>query len=500
MLLGPANPRTTVSYTSEWVQRGALRVDPDAKSEEKPQVVSTLFKKFLTYQTYRFPITAYGSPEVLKGGFVYGPGHHSAALAALMLDSQGKPLVCLKTGDLRYSRVGRGEPYMLDGSIAGRLDKGDTTSDHIALGELSEEVGGEVVGDSFRPLGGALAPTMPLESTECDRYFSALVKISQKPTGDGGKMEVPGLIGAKMVSVGEAWKAFDSGQVSDASRAQTLYGRAMNSMGYLRTQGVYVQDYPKLLERYHTLALGAPWDPRQTAGDEAVYHPALSKPSSVPKFDAVVEVKKNLVPVDPGEMVDAVIRHAVTKGGKKVGVGESFDSQYLKLPYDRLKLAEYFVDPEKGPMVRFSRQFRPPLRFAPGRLRDFRRDVTDAPLDRGADFAKALKDTVELGRPCGASSGQSDLYYHFGATKVDIPEKPTGEGYVTLAEAIKECRSGEGDAQTEALLWRLADHLRWNPNLGMSWDDIDRAISSAAPQSPDGASQHRARGPEKQSS
>lgn len=68
-----------------------------------------------------------------------------------------------------------------------------------------------------------------------------------------------------------------------------------------------------------------------------------------------------------------------------------------------------------------------------------------------------------LATPNGASSGQSDLFYHYVACRLTQP--PQGqENYVTLAEAITLCRQGHGDAQTITLI-RLADHLEWIPEL-----------------------------------
>ena len=272
-LLGPVNPRTTVNITDPmWDEAAVSKVsEAPAKPSESAEIVEVLFDKFLKYKTYKVKAVMFGKPEVLKGGFVHGPGHHSAALAALIFDKNDKPYAVLKTGDTRFSRAERGEPYVLDGFVAGRMDKEGASIAKIAVAELAEEVGGEVLGDTFRPLSEELSPTMPQDSTECDVYFMALVKILGKPTGDGGKMEVPELIGAKVLPLAEALNRFDSGAVSDGSRARTMYGRAADAIGYLPALDVFVQDHPKLLERYKTLGLGElaidpPYRPSQERG------------------------------------------------------------------------------------------------------------------------------------------------------------------------------------------------------------------------------------------
>src|SRR5207248_7192298 len=79
-----------------------------------------------------------------------------------------------------------------------------------------------------------------------------------------------------------------------------------------------------------------------------------------------------------------------------------------------------------------------------------------------------------LSAPSYASPGQADLQYHFLAAQVP---KSSGGEFVTLAEALERCRSrGAGDANTEALLLRLADHLGWIPQLGMSVEQAKSAL------------------------
>ena len=477
-MIGPANPRTSVASTSVWVRKGAKVNALRKKPQEKPyRITQTLFDGFLKYQTYKFQTVVYGSPEELEGGFVFGPGHHTAAMAGLLFNGENKPLVVLKTGDLRFTRLERGEPYKLDGCVAGRMDKMGASTIDIALAELAEEVGGEVVGSSFRPLGKELTPTMPLESTECDTYFVAAVRVLSKPSGDGGKMEVPELIGAKVVSPSEAWKLFSGGRVSDGARTQVMFGRAFDSIGYVPTHDLFVQDFPELAGRFQTLGLGETWDPRLENLESEVPPAPKDDNNPMSRINSAQAVERRTVPLPSGEMVDAEIRHAIKTGDTLTPVGNTFSSQFLKLEYDRVKVAEYYQDPESGPMVKMKTRIRPVMAFAPGKPRTYRLDVDDLPVPRNENFLEKMENTITLGSPSGASSGQSDLYYHYAATEVKKPEKPTGEGFVTLGEAIRLCRSGHGDAQTEALLLRLAHHLKWNPNLSMSWEDLKRVTA-----------------------
>ncbi len=489
-MLGPLNPIHGLSTNSVSLSKAArlkppvpgemasnATMTPLSPDEEKSTITEVLFDGYLKYKTYRVELVAQGRATDFKGGFVHGPGHHSTAMAALVFDRELRPYVILKTGDARLSRADREEPYVQDGFVAGRMDKEGMDSSGVVLAELAEEVGAEVVPHTFRPLGEELTPTMPLESTECDAYYLAAVHLVEKPLGDGGKMEVPALIGAKLVEPKLAISLMDEGKVSDAGRARTLYGRGFNAIGYLPELGLFVQDVPALLERYDTLGLGVVQDIRSPL----VRSTLPSEESADPRLEAQVNdvtwtAHREIRLSQSHTMIDALTRHAVSQNGKVTPLGEEFTSQYLKLNYDRVKMASYYRDPVKGPMVKLLEQPRPALAFAPGKLRIIRRDVADLAFLRERPVEPGeLKEAKQLGRQSGASSGQSDLYYQYWAKEVPAPERPLGEGFVPLAEAISLCRSGHGDAQSEALLLRLADELHWIPTLGMSVEDA-RAV------------------------
>lgn len=427
-----------------------------AQTVDQAEITDTPFSKFLKYKRYTVKI----GETVHRGGFVHGPGHHSAAVAALTFDQNGKLYAITKVGDTRFSRAGRGEPYVLDGTIAGRLDKEGEGAVKIALGELAEEVGGEVVPGSFQFLG-APTPTMPLESTECDSYFVATVKLTGRPTGDGGSMEVLDLIGPKFQTPRELLEATRQGRYSDSSRVETMHCRSFDRIGYLPQLDLFVQDHPELFKRYETLGLG---EVQELRGGDA-FAP-YETPSPKSRVNDIVVVESETIALDSdSRMVDARTRHAVRDGDTVEPVGSAFANQYLQLDYDRAKILTYAVHPKLGPLVLMKKQARPALAFAPGKPDVIREDVEDIKIRRDQAIPEG---TFRLGSACGASSGQSDLYYHLLAREVEPPAGPEALGYVTLANAMTLCREGQGDSQTEALLIRLADRLEWIPNLGMS--------------------------------
>ncbi len=444
------------------------------------------FAKFLTYSTYRVS----EGDEVWTGGFVHGPGHHISSMAALVLDAQGRPCATFKTGDTRLSRQQRGAPYVATSGIAGRWDKAGHSAGAIVLDELSEEVGGQVVEGTFRRLGDTLSPTMPFESTESDEYFMAAVDIVADPHGDGGSMEVVGLIGPVFFTPQQAIAAMDGGSISDAARARAMFGRAWDSLGYIPSLDRYALDNPGLLSQFDSLGMGPLTDLRgQVLGEASLPAPRPANGSPASRIDSAEVVKVQDVPLEPGRtMVDARIRHAVRGEGP---VGGDFASQYLKLDYDRAKVALYYIDPVQGPMVEMAEQVRPALAFAPGSPAVRRRDIRDVPVPRNLD-AMITSGLVErmfgrlgsLAPGNAASSGQSDLFYFYFACQVPTPSVSTSTGetshwtsgpshpsdFLPLAEAIRLTRRGHGDAQTEATLLRLADRLEWIPQLGMSRD------------------------------
>lgn len=448
-----------------------------------------LFAKYLTYQSYRVTI----DKELYEGGFVHGPGHHISAIAALVFAPDGTPYATFKTGDTRLSRYLRGEPYVSTSGIAGRWDKSGASAGKIVVDELSEEVGGRAVEGTFRRLGDSLAPTMPFESTEADEFFMAAVEITGAPTGDGGQMEVVGLIGPVFYSPSDAMSDMDSAKISDSARARAMFGRAWDTIGYLPDLGAYVQDYPDLLARFDTLGLGPNDDLRKRVPQSMIPEPIEQGTSLSSHINAVSVVEDRRVSLgEVGEMMDAEIQHAVVDGPTRTSLPDIFPSQYLRMNYDRAKIALYYPDPQLGPMVEMRAQARPPLAFAPGNLAPVRRDLRDVRVSKNPYSAQAsqtlpnhldfdwghpvkreLQSTFEgvlhqLSNPNAASSGQSDLFYWSFSCRVDPPAESERTNFVTLAEALRLCRTGHGDAQSEATLLRLATHLDWLPQLGMS--------------------------------
>lgn len=443
------------------------------------EVTDVAYSGYLKFKNYHVGIT---TDDVLKrynGGFVHGPGHHIGAIAAMVFDEQMNPHAILKTGDTRLSRAERQEPYVQDGFIAGRMDKKGSDASKIALSELAEEVGGEVVQGTFRPLGSKPNPTMPLESTESDYYYAAAVEIKGNPYGDGGDMELTDLIGPKFLPADEALKTIDSGGVSEGSRSRVLYGRGFDSIGYVPQLGAYVKDHPKLAERFDTLGLGEVQDIRATVKPSRLPEPRPKADTLEANVNDVVLRKREEVPFsDESRMIKARTSHAVNNNGTITPLEAEFPNEYLQLDYDRAKVATYYVDEKLGPMVQMKSQARPALAFAPGVENVVRKDVSDIKLSRGQSLEDQLPPGARsLGAPTGASPGQTDLFYHFVSHRVEPPENPKESGFVSLAEAVKLCRTGHGDVQTEALCERLADDLDWIPNLGMTTADAKKLMS-----------------------
>lgn len=182
------------------------------------------------------------------------------------------------------------------------------------------------------------------------------------------------------------------------------------------------------------------------------------------------------------KMVDATTSHAVNESGTITPLDAKFPNQFFHTEYDRAKVGVFFWDPEKGPMIELTPQVRPALAFAPQSPRVVRLDISDIVISRETEALGQLDGQLKgkifaLGSKTPASSGQTDLYYHFAACQIDPPSAADARSFVTLAEAIRACREGHGDAQTEALCERLADNLGWIPNLGMTVDQARQKMS-----------------------
>jgi hypothetical protein len=444
------------------------------------ELTGTPFDGYLKYRTYRLGVEA----QTREGGFVHGPGHFVSAIAALAFDREMVPYCTFKTGDTRLSRWDRGEPYVRHGIVAGRMDKEGASAVKIVLAELAEEVGGEVVDGTFLHLGQEPSPTMPWESTEADIFHLAAIEISGTPYGDGGAMEVVDLIGPLMLSAAEARTAMDQGEIAEGARARALYGRAFDAIGYLPLLEAFVHDHPRLLERFSTLGLGAPLDLRARVEGSDIPPPKARGESLESRINEVVCDSRAEHRVDTHAlMVEARTHHAVRDGELLTTLGEQpFRNEYLHLDYDRAKVAVYYLDRQRGPLVQMSPRDYPALAFAPATLRVRRRDLEDFPLARSADALQQIRqrcggEVMVLGEKTSASSGQCDLYYHFAASwVVELPVD--ADSFVPLAEAIALCRCGHGDAQTEGLLQRLADRLGWIPGLGMSLGEARPLLES----------------------
>lgn len=459
------------------------KIVPTSKTSSTPVesavITDVPFDSYLKYKTYDVGVKQDGVTKHYVGGFVHGPGHHIGAIAAMAFDSQMKPIPILKTGDTRLSRAERKQPYVKTGFVAGRMDKQGSDSSKIALAELAEEVGGEVVGKTFRPLGKAVNPTMPHESSEADAYYFAAVQLSGDPYGDGGNMELTDLIGPQLSSAQEAIASMDGSDLAEGGRTRAMFGRGFDAIGFVPQLDAYVHDHPKLLERFDTLGLGEVTDIRGELSSSEIPKQRPKADTLEAKVNDVVCAERREVSFDgESRMIDAKTQHAVNENGVITKLDNVFTNQYLQLDYDRAKIANYYVDAERGPMVQMKLDVRPALAFSPNSPNVLRQDVSDVKLSRQEDVQEQLPEgAVVLGQPSGASSGQTDLYYHFVANPVKAPENPQNEGYVTLSEAVELCRTGHGDAQTEALCERLSDHLGWIPNLGMSVLDAKALMS-----------------------
>jgi hypothetical protein len=426
-----------------------------------------------------------GGVERLEVPFLSGPGHNCSLVAGLGLSSDGQLQAILRTGDTRASRSLRGRDYVQKGFIGGRHDKMKESA-HIALEEVAEEVGGRCLKNGFRSLGDKLMPTMPNESTEADQYFTAVMNLDGKVTGDGGGMELPGLIEPLPVDLPKAFEMMKRGEVGDGARCRVVYQRALDSIGYIPQLGAFVHDHPQLKQRWDSLGLGPTWDPRKLEPEPPKAD--VSKTISVTPNERASQVNDCIFesvsehPVRPGmTFLDARTSHAVRESGEKEKVGSGFANYILKVDYDRAKVAVYSGD--ERPSVKWSEVERPVLAIKgllPSSERNYRNENTDLARPDLPEYQVSPKsaqmevshrigaEPVQLCADQGASEGQSDLRYHFFAHRVEQP----GADFVPLREALRACREGRaGDAQSEGALVFLADQLNYIPALDMTVDE-----------------------------
>lgn len=480
------------------------------RTPTKTTEIAEPFKGYLTVRRYAMELRADDSnmPQATHCNVLSAPGHNVSLVAVLLMHTDGRLEVVFKDGDTRPARVLRGEPYVKLGAVGGRLDQPNLDAAAVARHEVHEEIAATVVDGGLVPLGEMAAATMPAESSEADRYFLALSHFDKgvsAPKGDGGGMELPGLIRPARLSVADAIAAMDDGRVGEGARARTAYGRAFDRLGYIPALDRYVFDLPEALnKRYDTLGLGQPVDLRKLGES----HPA--SPPSPPDNPArqVNDVKLldrvNTHLEEAALLVNARVAHAARKDGELRTVGAPFRIQFLHLPYDRVKLAVWVNDQSKGPRVLMESLERLPMAVKGANLREefegkehaalnrldllearmhvgveHRRDVIEGLAEHAAEaiiMARGLAGAPKkLGSSVDASPGQSDLRYHL--YHLEVPPGVADSRFIPLADALRACRQdGQGDTTTEALLLRLAAHAGWLPTLGMSVKAAQEAI------------------------
>lgn len=433
-----------------------------------------LFDGYLKYHSYEVSFEG----AKYQGGYIHGPGHEVAIVAAIVFDDKANPNLVFKGGDTRFSRKERGEPYLMTNLIAGRLDHKNTGAREIAIAELKEEVGASLLDGLILPLGDKPVPSTPFESTECDHYFLAAVVLRGKPTGDGGAMELVELLHPQVLTPKEAILASDTGQLAEGGRTRTLIGRAFSKIGWLSHLNSYVWDHPKLIAHFSSLGIKDPFDPR-TVPDKAslkgVNHQRFHLKSSID--DALIHSRELIALDEEHKIVAAKIQHAKNCDEQKTAIGQVFSSEYLSCTYDRAKVAVYYLDPDLGPLVSFKAKVQPCLAFAPSSPNIRRLDIEDLKLERDLNPLEQIDSALAgeimmLDAKTSASGGQCDLYYYYAAcwrVKKD-------DSFIPIAEAISACRQGQGDTHTEAVLQRLAQRLEWIPELGMSYTQVGQLI------------------------
>jgi hypothetical protein len=427
-----------------------------------------------------------------------GPGHDVALVAALALDPRGELEVVLKGGDTRPPRVLRGEPYVKIGVVGGRLDHPGMDAQAIAALEVEEEVGARVLEGGVFGLG-APVPTQPDVSTEADRPVLCLLApdFAERPQGDGGGMELPGLLRPLRMPLPAALLAFDDGRVGEAARARVTHARALERIGYLAELGVWLHDLPaEVRGAWRPLGLEAPIDPRDRLRPREASVSAPEEQGVAAEVDDVQLDVEREVRLDGGAVfLAARATHRIRRAEGSQAVGRPFPIQFLHLPDDRLKLTVFAEHPARGPLVLLEPRLRAALRVRARALAD---EVAGAPpipeealevldlsipaLDApgpaviaarcqaaaaAALTARGLEAHVlPLGASSDASPGQSSQRHHFLAARVS--PGALDSRFVPLAEALLAARTQGADAAAEAALLRLAALLGWIPSLERS--------------------------------
>jgi hypothetical protein len=343
------------------------------------------------------------------------------------------------------------------GTIGGRLDHGDLDAVAVAGAEIAEEIGAGLVAGSLVELSSVASPTMADESTEADRYFLAMVEPGSRPAGDGGGLELPGLLHPTALSIDDAFAAMLDGRIGEGARARVAYSRAFSKIGYSRLEGAFSSS-----GAWDTLGLG----PRVAFDVTTPLRPWRAARATIDLGGVSIHMRRQ-IRVQDGTMIDATASH-LGVGGERIG--RRFKMQFLSVPHDRAKVAVFARDAEGRPFVWIEPRLRSgmlvkrDLLSEPygGEVRPVGLDAFDVqvhPDHAEADVRGAFGDPIALGR-AEASPGQSDLRYHLFAV-----ERRDVAGLTPLREALRSMRLGEGDAAAEALLTALADHLGYVPEL-----------------------------------
>lgn len=368
------------------------------------------------------------------------PGHDVVIVVGVLRDAGGELRFAVKTGDTRPSRGVRGDGYVKLGLVGGRLDHEGTPPAVIAELEVREELGGEPSG-SLLELGEQPVPTMPSWSTEADLYYLAPLAQLGEPTGDGGGMEVPELLGVELRRMDEVLDDIRSGRIGEAARARVAYGRAFERLGLAPSLGG--------LEPGAELSL------------PSVELPARRPP---PPVDGVeLEVLQSIE-------VEGQVKLLLCQGWHSCSGrrrGDSFPVEILDVGYEELEvvgasrsatgwrvLLERYLPPVLSVKETLEHELRSP-RATPSALWSGAR--ARAELGAADHQAARLAESRGWGAPIRllhgeASPGQSNLLesMYFAECAADAA------GLVPLEEAVRRVRAEGGSARTEATLLELA--------------------------------------------
>lgn len=415
------------------------------------RLVETRFSGYLKARSFEVD----GQPvDVLSG-----PGHDVVVVTGYVPTPEG-PRFVLKQGDTRPSRTLRGTPYVRAGLIAGRLDHAGVSPEETARLEVTEEVGGKVLGAPMA-LGSAPVPTMPTLSTEADIYCLAALSFESgaRPTGDGGGMEVPELLKAEVLSADELLVRIREGAVGEACRARVGFGRAFEKLGLLDPLG-------HSRDREQTLGLGPVVSGLTTTA--SVSRPAsMGLESPVRLEGARIDILEEVALGEEGVRLLSARAWHLCEGQP---MGASFPVQILAVAWDEVEVIGYARGPDGVPSVALERHPSPVLEVKHALFDEVRsRAVSPRGLWQGVvgrsqpsevdQRARDLAASAGLGAPqlllrSEASPGQSTLGEHVYAAP-----SASKKALMRIDEALVRVRREGASTRTEAGLLELA-HLR----------------------------------------